>query len=130
MAKRRAAHVIGFCGALAARPAAAQFVVPAAKPPDGAALFRQQCATCHTLDSSEPIRQGPPLDKILGRPAAKAAGFGYSRGLATADFAWDEATLDRWLTNPQAMIPDAFMAYRQSKPETRAAMITYLKERN
>jgi cytochrome c len=132
MTKRCAAYVIGlaFCGALAARPAAAQFVVPAAKPPDGAALFTQQCATCHTLDPSEPLRQGPPLYKILGRQAGKAAGFDYSRGLANADFAWDEATLDRWLANPQAMIPDAFMSYRQSKPETRAAIITYLKERN
>ena len=31
------------------------------------------------------------------------------------------------VTNPQAVIPDAFMAYRQAKPETRAAIIAYLK---
>ena len=47
-----------------------------------------------------------------------------------ADFAWDDARLDAWLTNPQEMIPGAVMAYRQSRPETRAAVIAYLKELN
>jgi cytochrome c len=117
-------------GMLAAGTAAAQFVPPAAKLPDGAALFKQQCATCHTLSPSEPVRQGPSLFRILGRRAGKAEGFAYSPGLAGADFVWDEARLDAWLTNPQAVFPDAFMAYRQSKPETRAAVIAYLKELN
>jgi cytochrome c len=133
MTKRHAARAIGraICGVvLAAGAAAAQFVPPAAKPPDGAALFRQQCATCHTLSLSEPDRQGPSLHKILGRPAGKAGGFQYSSGLASANFVWDEAQLDAWLTNPQAVFPDAFMAYRQSKAETRAAIIAYLKELN
>ena len=133
MTTKRAARVIGLvCGSmvLAGAMAAAQFVPPAAKPPDGATLFRQQCATCHTLNPSEPVRQGPSLYKILGRRAGKAEGFQYSAGLANADFVWDETRLDAWLTNPQAMFPDAFMAYRQSKPETRATIIAYLKEMN
>ncbi len=110
--------------------ASAQMPLPAAKPLDGAALFKQQCGTCHTLDLSEPIRQGPPLVKIIGRPAGKFAGFHYSPGLAQADFAWDETKLDTWLTNPQAFIPGVVMAYRQAKPETRAAIIDYLKGLN
>jgi cytochrome c len=133
MTNLRLAHLIGlaFCGAgPAATMAAAQIAPPAAKPPDGAMLFKQQCATCHTINPSEPIRQGPPLFKIVGRRAGKVDGFHYSPGLANADFVWDEARLNAWLTNPQAMIPDAFMAYRQSRPETRAAIIAYLKELN
>jgi cytochrome c len=133
MTKRGAAQAIGLAvcgGVLAARMASAQFVAPAPKPPDGAALFGQQCATCHTLSLSEPIRQGPSLSGILGRRAGKAEGFQFSPGLAGADFVWDEARLDAWLTNPQAVFPDAFMAYRQTKPETRAAIIAYLKELN
>ena len=62
--------------------------------------------------------------------AGKLDGFRYSAGFAQADFAWDEARLDAWLTNPQAVIPTAVMAYRQPKPETRAAIIGYLKELN
>ncbi len=131
MTKLRATLAIGlaFCGAvLVASMARAQMALPSPKPPDGPALFKQQCATCHTTNPSDPIRQGPPLFKVLGRPAGKVEGFRYSAGLAKADFAWDEARLDTWLTNPQAMIPDAYMAYRQAKPETRAAIIAYLKE--
>ena len=133
MATLRLRHAIAlaFCSAIAgARMAAAQMPLPAPRPPDGATLFKQQCATCHTIDPAEPVRQGPPLAKILGRAAGKTNGFHYSPGLAKADFVWDEARLDAWLTNPQVMIPDAFMAYRQAKPETRAAIIAYLKGLN
>jgi cytochrome c len=123
---------LGLCTAMAlvARTADAQMPIPAARPPDGATLFKQQCATCHTISLSDPVRQGPSLFKLLGRQAGKAEGFHYSPGLAKADFAWDEAKLDAWLTNPQAVIPGAIMAYRQAKPETRAAIIAYLKELN
>jgi cytochrome c len=126
------AVVLGLCTAvvLVVRIADAQIPLPAAKPPDGAALFKQQCAVCHTTNLSEPMRQGPPLVQIVGRPAGKIEGFRYSQGLVNADFAWDEARLDAWLTNPQALIPGVVMAYRQGKPETRAAIIAYLKELN
>ncbi|WP_354229555.1 c-type cytochrome [Bradyrhizobium sp. F1.4.3] len=127
------AVVLGLCTAvvLVVRVADAQMPLPAAKPPpDGATLFKQQCAVCHTTNVSEPMRQGPPLVNIVGRPAGKTEGFHYSDGLAKADFAWDEARLDAWLTNPQAVVPGVVMAYRQAKPETRAAIITYLKELN
>jgi cytochrome c len=133
MTRLRATRAIrlGFCGALlVAHSARAQMPLPAAKPPDGATLFKQQCATCHTTNLSDPVRQGPSLFKIVGRPAGKIDGFHYSDGFAKADFVWDEARLDAWLTNPQEMIPGAVMAYRQSRPETRAAVIAYLKELN
>jgi cytochrome c len=122
---------LGFCSAISAFSAAsAQMPLPAAKPPEGAALFKQQCGTCHTTDASEPFRQGPPLDRVVGRPAGKVGGFHYSSGFAKADFVWDETKLDAWLSNPQAVVPGAVMAYRQAKPETRAAIIAYLKELN
>ena len=122
---------LGFCSAmLAVQIAAAQMPLPAAKPPDGATLSKQQCATCHTTNMSDPVRQGPSLDKIIGRHAGKADGFQYSAGFAKADFVWDDAKLDAWLTNPQAVIPGSVMAYRQAKPETRALIIAYLKELN
>jgi cytochrome c len=119
------AIVLGLCTAmvLVVRVADAQM-------PDGATLFKQQCAVCHTLSQSEPMRQGPPLVKIVGRSAGKVDGFKYSEALSKADFAWDETRLDAWLTNPQAVIPGVNMVYRQAKPETRAAIITYLKEQN
>jgi cytochrome c len=133
MRKLRARWAIGpgCCGALlAATTAVAQMPLPAAKLPDGATLFKQQCATCHTTNMSDPVRQGPSLFKIVGRPAGKADGFHYSAGFAKADFVWDNARLDAYLTNPQATVPGSIMAYRQPKAETRAAIIVYLKELN
>ena len=133
MTKLRAVRAIGlaFCGAmLAIGIASAQMALPVAKPADGATLFRQQCGTCHTTNPSEPHRQGPSLFKVVGRPAGKADGFHYSPSFAKADFVWDDARLDAWLTNPQQIIPGTVMAYRQAKPETRAAIIAYLKELN
>jgi cytochrome c len=120
---------LGCCIALLrAQIALAQMPLPAPKPPDGATLFKQQCGTCHTASRAEPVRQGPPLDHVIGRRAGSVESFHYSPGFAKADFSWDEARLDAWLTNPQEVIPGAVMAYRQAKPEVRAAIITYLKE--
>jgi cytochrome c len=125
------ANGLGLCAVLLVVTAAhAQMALPEAKPPDGAALFKQQCATCHTTNLTDPVRQGPPLPGIVGRPAGKADGFRYSAGFAKADFVWDEAKLDAYLTNPQATVPGSIMAYRQAKAETRAAIIAYLKELN
>ena len=122
---------LGFCSAvLVVTIADAQMLLPAAKAPDGATLFKQQCATCHTINMSDPARQGPTLFKIVGRPAGKADGFHYSAGFANADFVWDDARLDAYLTNPQAVVTGSIMAYRQPKPETRTAIIAYLKELN
>jgi cytochrome c len=120
---------LGFCGAvLVVTVAVAQMPLPAARPPDGPTLFKQQCATCHTTNRSEPMRQGPSLFGIVGRRAGAAEGFHYSAGFGKADFVWDDTRLDAWLTNPQEMLPGSVMAYRQAKPEVRAAIIAYLKE--
>ncbi len=120
---------LGLCGAiLAVTLAAAQIPLPAPKPPDGPTLFKQQCATCHTTNLTDAVRQGPSLFNIIGRRVGTVEGFHYSAGFAKADFVWDEARIDAWISNPQEMIPGAVMAYRQAKPEVRTAIIAYLKE--
>jgi len=120
---------LAFCSATSiVGVAPAQMSLPEAKPVNGAALFKQQCATCHTTNASDPARQGPTLFNIVGREAGTIEGFRYSAGFATAKFKWDEQKLDEWLTKPQAMIPGAVMPYRQAKPEIRIAIVNYLKE--
>lgn len=98
-----------------------------ASPPDGATLFRQQCSTCHVLEPGGPSRQGPHLQGVVGREAGKVAGFRYSPNLASADWTWDEAKLDAYLTNPQQVVKGGTMAYRQGRAEIRSAIIEYLK---
>ena len=120
---------LAFCSATSmVAVAPAQMSLPAAKPVDGAALFKQQCGTCHTTNASDPARQGPTLFNVVGREAGTVEGFRYSAGFAAAKFKWDEQKLDEWLTNPQAVIPGAVMPYRQAKSEIRIAIISYLKE--
>jgi len=97
--------------------------------PDGAKLFARQCGTCHSLGADE-VRQGPHLAGVYGRKAGTVPGFKYSAGFADADWAWDEARLDPYLTNPQAVIKGGVMGYRQAKPEIRHAIIAYLKEQH
>jgi len=131
MTKLRATLAIGLscCGAmLVVKAATAQIPLPEAKPPDGPTLFKQQCAVCHTSNLTDPVRQGPSLFGIVGRRAGSVDGFHYSPAFAKADFTWDDARLDAWMTNPQQMIPGAVMAYRQVRPEVRTAIIAYLKE--
>jgi len=131
MTKLRATRAIGLglCGAmLVVKAAFAQMRLPEAKPPDGPTLFKQQCATCHTSNLTDPVRQGPSLFGIVGRRVGSIDGFHYSAGFAKADFTWDDAKLDAWISNPQQMIPGTIMAYRQAKPEVRSAIIAYLKE--
>ena len=114
--------------AVAALLAPAAYAQDAAPAPDGAALFRTQCGTCHALQPGQ-VRQGPNLAGVYGRKAGSVEGYKYSAGFADADWSWDEAHLDPYLTNPQSVIKGGVMGYRQSKPEVRQAIIAYLKER-
>ena len=113
-------------GSLLTAPAYAQFSggLPA---PTGASLFRNQCGTCHVLEPDAAARQGPHLARLLGRKPGSVAGFKYSAGYEQADFVWDAAHLDEYLTNPQGLISGSNMAYRQAKPEIRSAIIAYLE---
>lgn len=111
-------------------PTAWAQIAPPAEPPDGATLFRRQCATCHSLKASDPPRQGPHLAGVIGRPAGSVPGFKYSANYATAGFAWDEERLDPYLANPQAVIAGSNMAYRQANAGIRRSIIEYLKEQN
>ena len=75
-------------------------------------------------------RQGPNLFGVYGRPAGTLPGFKYTGKYAASGIVWNETTLDTYLTNPQAMIPGAVMAYRQADPEIRHTIIAWLKEQH
>jgi cytochrome c len=122
-----AATLLCGMGALAAR-AQMPFNVPAAPSQDGAKLFAAQCGTCHTVEHGAAPRQGPNLAGVVGRRAGSLPDFKYSPAFAQADFTWDDARLDQWLTNPQALLPGAIMVYRQANPQTRKTIIVWLKE--
>src|ERR1700722_10896820 len=75
----------------------------------GKDLFARRCSGCHALDLT---KEGPPLRGVYGRRAASLPGFLYSDALKTTDIRWDEAALNQWLTDPDAMAPGTDMPFR------------------
>jgi cytochrome c len=90
----------------------------------GKELFVRRCSGCHSPDLN---KEGPSLRGIYGRKSATAPGFAYSDALKKATIRWDDQSLDRWLTDPDAMVPDTDMAFRVSDSAERKAIIAYLK---
>ena len=97
--------------------------VAAAGPPDS---FKQ-CAICHKVAPGQ-HGLGPSLANVFGAKSAHAAGFRYSPAMTAADLTWNQANLDRYLDNPQAVVPGTTMAFAGVKDAAkRAEIIAYLK---
>ena len=90
----------------------------------GKELFEKRCTGCHSLDQD---KEGPRLRGVYGRKAGKVPGFTYSAALQSSAITWDDASLDKWLTNTDSLIADNDMAFRVVKPDERADIIRYLK---
>src|SRR5689334_24844744 len=84
--------------------------------------FQKRCTGCHGVDSA---KGGPALRGVFGRAAGKAPGFQYSAALQAARFKWDQESLDRWLTDPDSVVPDTDMAFRLADKAERAEIIAY-----
>lgn len=82
------------------------------------------CSDCHSLDENE---IGPKHRRIIGRRAGTVADYAYSPALRQSGIVWDEATLDKWLSNPQAMVPGSKMFFALREAQDRADVIAYLK---
>jgi cytochrome c len=95
------------------------------------AQFKKSCGTCHVAAADAGRRQGPNLFGVVGRKAGDVAEFKYSEAFAkgSGGIVWDEATLDRWLADPQSVIPGAAMLSKQADPDKRRLVIEYLKTR-
>jgi cytochrome c len=91
---------------------------------DGKALFEKRCTGCHALDADH---EGPRLKGVVGRMAGTVKTFQYSKPLQNAGFTWDEAKLDKWLTDTESVVPDNDMSFRVSKQDERTVIIAYLK---
>jgi cytochrome c len=98
----------------------------------GKAAFAK-CAICHQVGPGAKTLVGPELNGIVGRKAASIADYPYSAGmkkLGEQGFVWTEANIDKWITDPKAMLPDSPMALAfQGVPDAgeRADIIAYLK---
>ena len=94
----------------------------------GELVFNNACRTCHTVKEGD-NRLGPSLAGVVGRKAGSLSGYAFSDAMKNSSVTWDEATLDRFIENP-----DAVVGGNNMKPYTgmtakddRAAIVAFLK---
>jgi cytochrome c len=114
----------------------AAMAAPAAAEGDvekGKEVFKK-CGLCHQVGPGAKTLIGPELNGIVGRKAASIADYpSYSAGmkkLGADGFVWTPENIDKWISDPKAMIPDSPMALAfQGIPDAgqRADVIAYLK---
>jgi cytochrome c len=93
----------------------------------GQARF-QDCAACHKLEAGS-NDVGPSLHGIFGRKAGTLSDFRYSPAMKRSGISWTPETLDKFITEPQAMVPANRMPYAgMASPSDRADLIAYLEK--
>jgi cytochrome c len=91
----------------------------------GKAIFQKRCTGCHAIEAD---REGPRLAGVYGRRAGSVTGFNYSAGLKNLGVTWNDAALEKWLSDPDMVVPDNNMSFSVPKAEERRDVIAYLKQ--
>lgn len=107
-----------------AGPAAPVTAIPAGDVDRGKLLY-QACQACHSIDEND---LGPKHRGVVGRRAGSVTDYAYSNALKTSGLVWDEATLDRWLSNPSALVPGTKMYFKLDDAQVRADVVAYLMQ--
>lgn len=89
----------------------------------GAALYESRCGACH---SPQADRVGPRHQGVVGRKAGGVSGYDYSPALRSSRLVWDVKLLERWLTDPEAVIPGQRMGYRLDNAAERVDIVAFL----
>jgi cytochrome c len=130
-------RIVGVLGLCSAAAVLVGFYGPALAEGDaakGKAAFAK-CAICHQVGPGAKTLVGPELNNVVGRKAASVPDYAamYSPGmkkLGEQGWVWTEENLDKWISDPKALIPDSPMALAfQGVPDAaeRADIIAYLK---
>ncbi len=137
-------RIVSYASGLAAAMATFTVATPAlGDDAENRELYLKICSKCHGGINEDQVSErdsllhfvvtmplGPSLQDIYGRPAGIYEGYPYSpafQELATG-WAWDDETLDLWLTNSQDFVSGSTMVLRVEDPEERAKVIDYLKK--
>ncbi len=126
---RRALPAIALCALASAAPA---------QDADKGKTQFNQCRACHTIDQGQ-NRVGPTLYGVFGRTAGTVEKFAYSGDMKAAGakgLAWDEKTIDDYITDPGEFLKKYLgkdsvsnkMPNKYPNAELRANIIAYLKD--
>lgn len=91
----------------------------------GEAVF-SRCAACHST-SPGVNKIGPSLAGIVGSQSGSVPGFHFSSGMKNAKVTWDEASLDKFLQNPNGLVHGTSMFFSVPNATDRQNVIAYLE---
>lgn len=109
------AMLMGFSGAAAAAGDAIR----------GQELYQTMCMSCHSIDYNG---VGPAHKGLFGSKAGSHADYLYSPAVKSSSIVWTDKTLDKWLSNPEKLIPGQKMGFMVPAAKDRADLIAYLKK--
>ena len=89
----------------------------------GAQAYESRCTGCHSVEQN---RVGPRHAGVFGRKAGSVPYFAYSPALKAAGFRWDRTRLERWLADPQALVPGQRMGYSVADAAVRDDLVAFL----
>jgi cytochrome c len=94
----------------------------------GQAIYAQRCRVCHQVGPAAKNSVGPPLNRIVGQPAAAAPGYSYSAALRDSGLVWDEATLKRFIASPRDVVAHTKMQFAGLKRDSDVDdVVAYLR---
>jgi cytochrome c len=86
------------------------------------------CRACHQIGPNAKNAVGPVLNGVVGRAAGTFPGFNYSPANKDSGLTWDEATLQKYLANPQAVVKGTKMIFPGIKDPAKVNdVIAFLK---
>jgi cytochrome c len=87
------------------------------------------CRACHQIGPDAKIAVGPVLNGIIGRTAGTYPGFNYSPANKDSGIVWTPETLNKYLENPQTVVPHTKMLFPGLKEEQkRKDVIAFLEQ--
>jgi cytochrome c len=87
----------------------------------------EPCAHCHQIGQGARMMAGPSLQGVIGRKAGTMPGYPFSPAMKSSGLTWDEATLDRFVTSPQAVVPGTRMVFAgMDDPVRRKTLIVFI----
>ena len=76
----------------------------------GKQVFQSQCAICHA-DKKGVNKIGPSLFGVVGRHTGSEPGYDYSVANKNANLVWTPDVLDKYIADPQKVVPGTKMPY-------------------
>jgi cytochrome c len=89
----------------------------------GEGTFNDLCMSCHMKEGGG---QGPTLVGVVGRASAAVPNVLYSKALQDAHLTFTPETLDKFLADPQGVVPGTAMPLSVPDAKDRADLIAYL----